>query len=320
MAASRAAFIGGTAATSNTLAGKVFGIPVSGTMAHSWVMIFGTELEAFEKYAAVYPDRCVLLVDTNDTLGSGVPNAITVFRQLLSKSPSLMAVRIDSGDLGRLAGKTRRMLDDAGLGNVKIYASSDLDEHSVSELVASGAPIDSFGVGTRLVTGWDDPALTGVYKIAAGTGKNGMEPRIKISDQPDKATNPGVKNVMRFYNGSGMMMADLLFLEDGDEDLRKAVDSRRPVRFHPAGGGECFTLDSYTSARELLAPVMKDGKILAPPEPLPRISERRAAGLASLGDEYRGLAEPASYPVCPSDALAQLKNDLAAKAGGAFRG
>ncbi len=259
LAAARAAFIGGASSTSNTLAGKMYGIPVSGTMAHSWVMNFDSELEAFRKYAALYPDRCVLLVDTFDTLKSGIPNAIDVFRELRENKPSLMAVRIDSGDLEYLSKKVRAMLDGSGFRDVKIFVSSDLDEWIMRQLIDSGSPIEAWGVGTRLVTGWNDPALTGVYKIVATEKGGQVDPRIKISNQAEKITNPGVKNIMRFYNDRGQMLADLIYLEDEERELEEAIEGRAPVRFnHPATEYAQFILKDYASARRLLAPVMKD--------------------------------------------------------------
>ncbi len=216
----RAAYIGGASATSNTLAGKIYGIPVSGTMAHSWVMAAGSELESFRKYAELYPDKCVLLVDTFDTLKSGIPNAITVFKELRAKNPSLMAVRIDSGDLEYLSIEARKMFDDAGLTEVKIFVSSDIDEWIIRQIKSNGAPIDAWGVGTRLITGGNDPALPGVYKIVAQKKGDVMRPCIKISNQSEKITNPGVKNVMRFYRGNNML-CDLLFLEEEEEALKK---------------------------------------------------------------------------------------------------
>ncbi len=200
ISATRAAYIGGAASTSNTLAAKQFSIPTSGTMAHSWVMSFPSELESFQKYVELYPDRPILLVDTFDTLKSGLPNAIQVFGSLKEKSPALMAIRIDSGDLEYLSKKAREMLDRHDLSDVKIFVSSDLDEWIITQLIASGSPIDAWGVGTRLVTGDSNPALSGVYKIVARGREEIFEPKIKISNQSEKITNPGIKNIMRFYD------------------------------------------------------------------------------------------------------------------------
>ena len=190
LSASRAAFIGGAAATSNTLAGKLYGIPVRGTMAHSWVMAFASEREAFEKYAATYPDGTVLLIDTYDTLGSGIENAIVVGRKLKAAGHPSFGVRLDSGDLEYLSKKVRERLDGAGLTDARIMASNELDEHIVHQLVTRGAPIDSWGVGTRLVTGDGDPALTGVYKMCARQKRRSMGPDDQGVQQPRESDKP----------------------------------------------------------------------------------------------------------------------------------
>ncbi len=311
LSAARAAFIGGASSTSNTLAGKTYGIPVSGTMAHSWVMNFGSELEAFRKYAAMYPDRCVLLVDTFDTLKSGIPNAITVFKELREKKPSLMAVRIDSGDLEYLSKKARAMLDGGGLREVKIFVSSDLDEWIMLQLIESGAPIEGWGVGTRLVTGWNDPALTGVYKIVATKRGELFNPRIKISNQAEKITNPGVKNIMRFCNEKNQMLADLIYLGEEEAELEKAIARKAPVRFnHPATDYAQFILSDYASARKLLAPVMKDGVVLGRNNLLQDIQEYRRKEIETLDKTYRRLLNPHIYKISLSDRLKKLKTDM----------
>lgn len=311
LSASRAAFIGGASSTSNTLAGKEYGIPVSGTMAHSWVMNFDSELEAFRKYAAMYPDRCVLLVDTFDTVKSGIPNAIAVFRELREKKPSLMAVRIDSGDLEYLSKKARAMLDDSGLREVRIFVSSDLDEWIMRQLIESGAPIEAWGVGTRLVTGWNDPALTGVYKIVAANRGDSFDPRIKISNQAEKITNPGVKNIMRFYNDKNHALADLIYLEEEEGDLEALIGRRAPVRFnHPATDYSHFTLADYASARKLLAPVMKEGRAVSAGPSLQDIQEYRRSEVESLDKTYRRLLNPHIYKISLSDRLKKLKTDM----------
>ncbi|MBN2159092.1 MAG: nicotinate phosphoribosyltransferase [Spirochaetes bacterium] len=311
LSAARAAFIGGAGSTSNTMAGKLYGIPVSGTMAHSWVMNFSSELEAFEKYTEIYPDRCVLLVDTFDTLKSGIPNAIVVFSELRKKNPPLMAVRIDSGDLEYLSKKARKMLDGAGLPDVKIFVSSDLDEWIMRQLIQSGAPIDAWGVGTRMITGWNDPALTGVYKIVAKKGDGGFEPRIKISNQAEKITNPGVKNVMRFYDGKGVMLADLIHLEEEAEDLRKLVDRRKPIRFnHPATDYAKFTLFEYGSANTLIEPVMMQGEIMKERPTLQEIREYRQRQVDLLDATFKRLLNPHIYKISLSDALKGMKSGM----------
>ncbi len=311
LSATRAAYIGGAAATSNTAAGRELGIPVSGTMAHSWVMSFDSELEAFERYAALYPDKSVLLVDTFNTLQSGIPNAIKVFRTLQPNKPSLMAVRIDSGDLEYLSQKSRLMFDAAGLPDVKIFVSSDLDEHIIEHLRHRGAPVDSWGVGTKLVTGADDAALTGVYKIVSKKEGGDFEPCIKISNQPEKITNPGVKNILRFHNGDGQMLADLLYLEGGKRALLDKTARHSPVRFnHPASEYASFVMKNYSSAEVLLVPVLKDGQ---PVGPLPTIEEaraRRADQMGRLDETYKRLLNPHTYKVSLSNRLKELKTRM----------
>jgi nicotinate phosphoribosyltransferase len=311
---SRAAFIGGAAATSNTLAGLTFGIPVSGTMAHSWVMNFSSEIEAFRKYVDLYPDRPILLVDTFDTLKSGIPNAISVYKELKGKNPPLMGVRIDSGDLEYLSKRARIMLDDSGLSEVKIFVSSDLDEWIMRQLIQSGSPIDAWGVGTRLVTGWDDPALTGVYKIVAKCNGGAFEPRIKISNQPEKITNPGVKNIMRFYNGKNQVLADLMFLEEEAEALKQKIDRHEPIRFnHPATEYARFTLAEYSSGRILLEPVMRRGEIVRDQPSLREMKEHRQREIDSLDDTFKRLLNPHIYKISLSDQLKSLKSLLIKK-------
>ncbi len=204
LSASRAAFIGGCNSTSNVAAGKAFDIPVSGTQAHAWVMAFPSELEAFRAYAHTFPDSCVLLVDTYDTLAVGVPNAITVAREMRARGRELAGIRLDSGDLAAEARAARRMLDDAGFPGVQIVASGDLDAQRVRDLVAGGAPIDAFGVGTSLVTAKQDPTISGVYKLAMIAD----DPVAKRSSSPAKTTNPGRKQVWRGPDGDVIGLAD----------------------------------------------------------------------------------------------------------------
>jgi nicotinate phosphoribosyltransferase len=306
----RAAYIGGSSATSNTLAGKIYGIPVSGTMAHSWVMAADTELEAFERYAEIYPDRCVMLVDTFNTLKSGIPNAITVFKELKKKKPSLMGVRIDSGDLEYLSIEARKMFDEAGLSEVKIFVSSDIDEWIIRQIKSGGAPIDAWGVGTRLITGGNDPALPGVYKIVARKKGEVIMPCIKISNQSEKITNPGVKNVMRFYRGKNML-CDLLYLEEEEAVLRDKIVKREPVRFnHPSTDYAGFVLRSYDYAEPLLSRVMEKGKRIDTPGSLSDIKVHKQNQINSLDKTYRRLLNPHTYKVSLSDDLKKLKTTL----------
>ena len=307
---SRAAFIGGASATSNTLAGRTFNIPVSGTMAHSWVMSAASELDAFRKYADIYPDRCILLVDTFNTLKSGIPNAITVFNQLKKNEHGLMGIRIDSGDLEYLSIEARKMFDEAGLPEVKIFVSSDIDEWIIKQIRSGNAPVDAWGVGTRLITGGNDPALSGVYKIVAQKKDSTIRPCIKISNQTEKITNPGVKNIMRFYRGSNML-CDLLYLEDEEAELQKKIAGKERVMFnHPSTDYAGFVLRNYDYAEPLLFKVMENGKRLNAASELSSIREHRQKEIDSLDKTYRRLLNPHTYKVSLSDNLKKLKTKL----------
>ena len=213
MSATRASYIGGAAGTSNTLAGKLFGIPVMGTMAHSWIMSHSSELEAFREYAKIYPENSVFLIDTYDTLKSGVKNAIIAGGELVEKGYNF-GVRLDSGDIDYLTREVRKELDRAGFPQAKISVSNELTEEIITTLVARGAPINSWGVGTHMVTGGNESSFTGVYKLAARHDKktDKMLPAMKFSDNPAKTTNPGIKNVFRLYDSNGMAYADILAL------------------------------------------------------------------------------------------------------------
>jgi nicotinate phosphoribosyltransferase len=293
-------------------------------MAHSWIMAFASEREAFEKYAETYPDGSILLIDTYDTLGSGIENAIGVGRRLLQNGHKGFGVRLDSGDLEYLSKKVRERLDAAGLRAARIVASNELDEHIIAQLVTRKAPIDVWGVGTNLVTGGGDPALTGVYKIAAKQAADGGRagrkqaggtkrrsghdgrwvPAIKVSNNPDKVTNPGVKQVWRFSNGEGSPIADLVCLED------EHVAAGRPYRFHHPGDYRCFTLSDYTSLRPLLVPVMRGGAPLRDAPPLAELQSRAREGLRRLDDTYKRLINPHVYKVSLSGRLKALKQKL----------
>jgi nicotinate phosphoribosyltransferase len=305
LSASRAAYIGGAAATSNTLAGKQYGIPVRGTMAHSWIMAFPGEAEAFEKYAEIYPDGAVLLIDTYDTLGSGIENAIATGVRLKARGHRGFGVRLDSGDLEYLSKKVRARLDAAGLEDAQIIASNELDEHIIHQLITRGAPIDSWGVGTSLVTGAGDSALTGVYKIAARHDRTDWVPTIKVSNNPEKVTNPGVKQVWRFTGPGGSPLADLVCLE-GEE-----MKPGRPYTFHhPMGDYRSFTLSDYDQMTPLLALCMKSGRTVQNPVPLESVRSRARAELDRLDDTYKRLINPHVYKVSLSDGLNELKSRL----------
>ena len=227
MSATRASFIGGAAGTSNTLAGKLYGIPVMGTMAHSWIMSHSSELEAFREYAKIYPQNSVFLIDTYDTLKSGIKNAIIAGGELVEKGYNF-GVRLDSGDIDYLTREVRKELDRAGYPQAKISVSNELTEEIISTLVARGAPINSWGVGTHMVTGGNESSFTGVYKLCArhNNADDSMIPAMKFSDNPAKTTNPGIKNIYRLYDENGMASADILALED--EDLDPPNDENPP--------------------------------------------------------------------------------------------
>ena len=303
----RASIIGGCQATSNVLTGQLFGVPVGGTHAHSWVMSFEDELTAFRAYADVFPDNCLLLVDTYDTLGSGVPNAITVFKELRARGKEPVGIRLDSGDLAFLSRQARVMLDDAGFPNAKIFASGDLDEEVIWDLKAQGAAIDVWGVGTRMITSMDNPALGGVYKLSAEEVDGKFVPRIKISENPAKITNPGVKQLYRFYDRrSGKALADLLALDEED------FSSGEPLEiFDPENTWKRMTLCDYRM-RQLLVPVFENGELVYDPPALSEIAAYAKQEMETFWDEYKRLNRPHRYKVDLSQKLYDLKLQLLA--------
>ena len=301
----RAALIAGCGSTSNVLAGKMFDVPVAGTHAHSWVMSFPDELTAFRAYADAYPDACLLLVDTYDTLGSGMPNAIRVFRELREKGHEPLGVRLDSGDLSYLSRRARRMLDEAGFPNAKICASGDLDEDVIWDLKQQGACIDTWGVGTRMITSMDNPALGGVYKLSAEEVNGKFEPRIKISENPAKITNPGVKRLYRFYDRlSGKALADLIALEGED------FSSGEPLEiFDPENTWKKMTLCDY-EVRPLLTPIFENGRLVYTLPTLTEISAYTKHEMDTFWDEYKRLHSPHRYKVDLSKPLYELKRGM----------
>ncbi len=301
----RAAMIGGCVGTSNVYAGKLFDVPVSGTMAHSWVMNFPSELEAFRAYARCFPDGCLLLVDTYDTLRSGVPHAIEVFRELRASGHEPKGIRLDSGDLAYLSKEARKMLDGAGFPDAIICASGDLDENSISSLKEQGAKIDSWGVGTKLITSADLPALGGVYKLAA-VFENGAEiPKIKLSDTTEKITNPGVKALYRLYDGkTGKAVADYI------TRAGETVDGSKPLEiFHPVETWKRMTLKNFT-VRDLRVPLVRNGKRVSPPVHVGRHAEYFRAEKARFWEEYTRRDMPHIYKVDLSPALYALKAEM----------
>ena len=302
----RAAVIGGCSSTSNVLTGKLFGVPVAGTHAHSWVMNFPTELEAFRAYAATYPDAAMLLVDTYDTLRSGVPNAIKVFKELEAKGHKPVGIRLDSGDLAYLTKKARKMLDEAGFSYTKICASGDLDEHSIASLKQQGAKIDLWGVGTKLITSEDMPALGGVYKLAAVFDGDEMIPKIKLSESTVKITNPGFKTIYRIYDASGMAQADLIALRS------EKFDESKPLTItHPVDRWKMMTFmpGEYT-VREVVKTVISNGKVVEKQPSLKEICEYCKKEKATFWDEYKRIDNPHIYKVDLSDGLYTLKSDM----------
>lgn len=306
----RATIIGGCAATSNVLAGKLFDIPVSGTHAHSWVMSFSDELTAFREYAKMFPHACLLLVDTYDTLKSGVPNAIRVFQELEDKGiqPKKYGIRLDSGDLSYLSKKARKMLDDAGFSDAIISASSDLDEYLIRDLRLQGAEISLWGVGTSLITSRQCPAFGGVYKMAAEEDKDGqILPKIKISENPGKITNPGVKKIYRIYSKeTGKIVADQITLDHED------VPKDKPLYlFDPETPWKHMTLDPGTfTVRQLLQPIFEQGVCVYETPSVMDIKEYCQKELSTLWDESRRLLNPHEVYVDLSQELYTLKQSL----------
>ena len=305
----RAAMIGGCMGTSNVLAGKLFHVPVKGTHAHSWIMSFPDEYTAFKTYASNYPDACILLVDTYDTLKSGVPNAIRVFQEMKDAGIELTyyGIRLDSGDLAYLSKKARAMLDRAGFTDAVISASSDLDEYLIDSLKTQGAAITSWGVGTNLITSKDNPSFGGVYKIAAVESDGKFIPKIKLSENSEKITNPGNKKIYRVYEKiSGKIKADLIALEDEiiseDEDL---------LLFDPLETWKKTLLKAGSfSLREMLVPIFRDGVCVYSSPDVMDIREYCFQELNTLWDESRRLVNPHPVYVDLSKQLYQLKTEL----------
>ncbi len=301
MSASRAAFIGGCHATSNVLAGQKWGIPVKGTHAHSWVMAFDSELEAFQAYAHAMPNNCIFLVDTYDTL-KGVERAVKVGQKLRAKGHEINGIRLDSGDLGSLSRESRIILDAGGFPDASIVASNDLDEYRIEELKSEGARIDTWGIGTRLVTAHDQPALGGVYKLAGIRRKNGdWQYKIKLSEQEIKISNPGLQRIRRYYHRR-KMLGDMIY----DENLGM-------------GEGDFFSFQGekvdtdLASGEEVMLEVFEGGRRILPTLKLEEIRTRGQEGLSRLPDNYRKLSVKKQYPVGLENRLASLKKRLIEK-------
>lgn len=295
--ASRAAIIGGFDATSNVRASRDYGIPISGTMAHSFIQSYDDELSAFRDFAEGHPANCVLLVDTYDTLKSGIPNAIIVGKEMEMRGQSLNGIRLDSGDLAYLARRSRKMLDNAGLKDVKIAVSNQLDEFVIKSLLEQEAPIDVFGVGTSLIIGWPDAALDGVYKLALLDGK----PRIKLSENLGKVTLPHKKQVFRISDNNGNWIgADAIALE-GEPDFNKIT--------HPFDVLKSLSVKN-SQKEPLLLKVMENGKRLEQPRSLKDIADYSNKRLKQLSPEYKRFNNPHIYKVGISDALMKERDTL----------
>ena len=302
LSASRAAYIGGCSTTSNILAGKLYGIPVKGTHAHSWVMSFDEELEAFKGYAAAMPNNCVFLVDTYNTL-DGVRNAIKAGRALRERGHEMVGIRLDSGDLAYLSIEARKLLDDAGFEKATIVASNDLDESIIQDLKQQGATIAVWGVGTKLVTAHDQPALGGVYKLGATRNDDDTwSHRVKLSEQAIKTSIPGILQVRRYEDEHGCI-ADMIYDElTGVNDTHALIDPKDPTRHK--------RVPAEAKYRELLVPVSRKGKIVYETETLEAIRDRAQDELAKLHPGMRRLMNPHEYPVGLELELNALRNRM----------
>ncbi len=302
LGASRAAHIGGCASTSNVLAGKRYGIPVRGTHAHSWVMSFDDELEAFTAYAGAMPNNCVFLVDTYDTL-DGVRHAIQVGQQLRERGHELVGIRLDSGDLAWLSIEARKLLDAAGFPQAVIVASNDLDERTITSIKDQGGTISVWGVGTKLVTAYDQPALGGVYKLAAIREPGGAwKLRIKLSEQAIKVSNPGIQNVRRFIR-AGEAIGDVIW-----DELHPQPDAWTMV--DPADSTRQRAMPAEAEAHDLLVPVMRDGAIVYREPPIAEIRQHAQQQLALFHNGIKRLDNPHQYPVGLEAGLQRRKTEL----------
>ena len=307
MAVARASYVAGCASTSNVLAGRKYGIPVFGTHAHSWVMSFDSELEAFRAFARSSPKNCTLLIDTYD-VREGCENAITVAKEMEAAGERLSAIRIDSGDLAKLSTYVRGRFDAEGLDYVKISVSNDLDEYTVQSLLDQDAPIDSFGVGTKLATCYDQPALGGVYKMAArrAAGDAAWTPVVKLSEQPYKRTIPGVQRVRRYMDAAGSPVCDMIY----DEAYLAGEGAERGNTLVAVNDAALVTDVSHLDFRELLEPVVRDGRAVAPREGLQTARERCDRALEALDPAYKRFLYPQTYVVGMEQGLARVRDEL----------
>ncbi|MFD2201358.1 nicotinate phosphoribosyltransferase [Shivajiella indica] len=307
LAASRASYIGGTSSTSNVMAGKLFGIPVSGTHAHSWIMSFSSELEAFKAYADAFPEKCIFLVDTYDTI-NGVKNAIEVGKLLREKGKEMVGIRIDSGDLAYYSTIARAMMDEAGFPNAKIVASNDLDEHIITSLKIQEASIDIWGVGTKLVTAYDQPALGAVYKLSAVKNREGeWEPKVKVSQQSIKINIPGIHQTVR-YSKNGKAIADMIYL-DG-----KALDDGQYTIIDPVDPTKRKKINTLDLDKEfLLKPIFRKGKVIYVSPDIHHIKKNAQRNLGQFDKAHKRFVNPHIYPVGLEESLYDLRTELVFK-------
>lgn len=307
----RASYIAGACGTATTLMQGNFGIPALGTMAHSFVQRYKTEYEAFKSYALNYPDSCTLLVDTYDVLGSGIPNAIKVAKDILiPMGKRLKGIRLDSGDMAYLSKKSREMLDEAGLTDCKICVSNSLDEYTIKSLLDQGACIDSFGVGERLITSKSESVFGGVYKLGAVKEDGVFVPRIKISENAEKITNPGFKNVWRLFdNKTGKAIGDVITLAD------EIIDNSKPyILFHPVHTWKRKVVTDYT-AKKLQVEIIRNGEVVYNSPSIEEMKKFCSEQVNNLWDETKRLENPQEYIVDLSQKLYDLKISLLNKFG-----
>lgn len=301
----RAAYIAGCGGTACAVSDKWYGVPASGTMAHAWIMMFDSEYDAFKAFCELYPDNAILLVDTYDTVNSGIPNAIRVFKEvLIPKGIDHFAIRLDSGDFAFLTKLARKMLDDAGLPQCRIIVSNALNEWLIRDLLDQGAIIDSFGVGENLITSHSDPVFNGVFKLVAIEKDGEIIPKIKISENIEKITTPHFKKIYRIYDESGKAVADQVCIYD------EVIDESKPLElFDPKATWKRKTLTKF-KAKELMVQVIKDGKLVYDLPTLKEIREHCASELDTLWDEVKRFSNPHQYYVDLSQKLWDVRNDL----------
>lgn len=305
----RAAYIGGCSATACTIAEKNFGIPAIGTMAHSWIQLFDSEIDAFKSWAKIYPDNCLLLVDTYNVLKSGVPNAIKVFKEdIVPKGFRPAGIRIDSGDIKYLTEKSRKMLDDAGFPDCKIVISNSLDEYIIRDVLSQGAKVDSFGVGERLITAKSEPVFGGVYKLVAIEDNNEIVPKIKVSANVEKITNPGFKEIYRLFDKStNKAIADYIMLRDEMLDDTESLEI-----FDPIYTWKRKTLDNYY-AKQLLVKIFDNGQCIYDSPCVEEIKNYCLEQMDTLWDEVKRFENPHRYYVDLSSKLWTMKHKLLSK-------